>query len=323
MRRLQKLIAALSAILVIAILVVGIIAPMFNKTEIVMTAFAPGPRPQGEKLDIKMPDPNNEAEVKEFAAALYAVAAELYCTAPNVSYQTTYSNTMMGVPVVGQRYNVRNGDKNYYTEYSFIEGDTGILGTIVGMAGGDNTRFAEARYTDGTMDYTASYKMAVQSEKDAPSYVIDENGNRVYNVKWEDAKVSHLAKNDYGYRLTDHDITAETILEASVEYNQEEGYYTLNLKLDLEKAPALITLPNLKESSDMADAHYTVLDQKIEIWDNGYPRYFHAFDVWKGTMVINMESELDFRTTYYFDDYWTNVDNYQYMREYCIDRALA
>lgn len=319
MKRLQKLIAALSAIVVIAILVAGLVAPMVSPKEpdIIMTAFAPGERPEGEKLDLIMPDAENETAVKEFVAELYAIAAEKYCTAPNVAYQTTYSNTMMGVPVTGQRYNVRNGDKNYYTEYSFIEGDTGILGAIVGMAGGDNTRFAEARYTDGSMDYTSSYKMAVKSESNAPTYVMDENGNRIYDVVWDLAVAKELEKHDYGYRLTDHDITVDTILEASVEYNEEEGYYTLNLKLDLEKAPALITLPNLKASSGMADAHYTVLDQKIEIWDNGYPRYFHAFDIWEGTMVIHMSSELDFRTTYYFDDYWTDISNYQYMEEYC------
>jgi hypothetical protein len=77
MKRLQKLIAALSAIVVIAILVAGLVAPMVSPKEpdIIMTAFAPGERPEGEKLDLIMHDAENETAVKEFVAELYAIAA--------------------------------------------------------------------------------------------------------------------------------------------------------------------------------------------------------------------------------------------------------
>ena len=156
-----------------------------------------------------------------------------------------------------------------------------------------------------------SYVAPDQETQPTPTF--DEAGYPSFDIAWNDGVKGEMAKHDYGYRLTDHDLTEETILEASVTYNEEEGYYTLKLKLDLEKAPEKITLPNLKASSGMDNAAYTKLDQTIEIWDNGYPRYFLAEDTWKGMI----ESELVFSTTYYFDEYWTDIANYQYMSDYC------
>lgn len=319
MKRVKKLIAALSAIVVLAVVFAGFLAPLLGGGETpVMEPFKPGDKPEGEKLDLVMPDANDVEAVKKFAADLYAIASEKYCTAESVAYQTSYTNAMLGVPVSGYRFNVRNQDKTHYTEYAYISGDTNdptikLLAGIMGAIAGDSTRFAEARYTDATMDYVQSFKYVAPDQDAQPTPVIDESGYPSFDIAWDQGAKSEMAKHDYGYRLTDHDILPETILEASVTYNEEEGYYTLKLKLDLEKAPEKITLPNLRESSGMDNAAYTKLDQTIEIWDNGYPRYFLAEDTWQGMI----ESELIFSTTYYFDEYWTNIENYQYMTDYC------
>ena len=319
MKRVKKLIVALSAIVVIAVVFAGFLAPMLgDDAPAVMEPFKPGEKPAGEKLDLVMPDASDTEAVKKFAADLYAIASEKYCTADNVAYQTTYTNTMLGVPVSGYRFNLRNQDKTHYTEYAYISGDTSdptikLLAGIMGAIAGDSTRFAEARYTDDSMDYIQSYKYVAPDQEQQPTPVLDEAGYPSFDIAWEEGVKGKMVKKDYGYRLTDHDVLAETILEAEVTYNEEEGYYTLKLKLDLQKAPEKITLPNLKASSGMDNAEYTKLDQTIEIWDNGYPRYFLAEDTWKGMI----ESELVFSTTYYFDEYWTNIDNYQYMSEYC------
>ncbi|MBO5774134.1 MAG: hypothetical protein J6R44_04795 [Clostridia bacterium] len=319
MKRFRKCIAALSAIAVIGVVFAGLIAPLMGGGEVPQAeAFKPGEKPAGEKLDLVMPDATDEVAVKAFAAELYAIASEKYCTAENVAYQTSYTNTMLGVPVAGYRFNVRNQDREHYTEYAFISGDTNnptikMLSAIMGAIAGDSTRFAEARYTDDTMDNYQSYKYVAPDQNSQPTPTIDEAGYPSFDIPWGEGKMGELAKHDYGYRLTDHDVLAETILSAEVSYNEEEGYYTLKLKLDLEKAPEKITLPNLKASSGMDNAHYTKLDQTIEIWDNGYPRYFLAEDTWMGSI----ESELVFSTTYYFDEYWTDIANYQYMSDYC------
>lgn len=318
MKRLKKLIAALSAIVVLAVVFAGFLAPMLGGTETTVEAFKPGEKPEGEKLDLVMPDASDTKAVIKFAADLYAIASEKYCTAESVAYQTSYTNSMMGVPVSGYRFNVRNQDKTHYTEYAYISGDTNdptikLLAGIMGAIAGDSTRFAEARYTDSSMDYTQSFKYVAPDQETQPTPSFDETGFPSFDIAWNDGVKGEMAKHDYGYRLTDHDLTEETILEASVTYNEEEGYYTLKLKLDLEKAPEKITLPNLKASSGMDNAAYTKLDQTIEIWDNGYPRYFLAEDTWKGMI----ESELVFSTTYYFDEYWTDIANYQYMSDYC------
>lgn len=319
MNGLRKLIVALSVAMILAIVLVAFVAPLMGGGEKVqLEAFKPGEKPEGEKLNMVMPDASDTQAVKEFAAELYAIASEKYCTADKVAYQTSYTNTMLTIPVLGYRFNVRNLDKEYYTEYAYMGGDLDdplikVLVGVMGAVAGESTRFAEARYTDASMDYRQTFKYVAPDQESQPSPVLDEIGYPSFDIPWDEGVKGEMAKPDYGYRLTDHDVTAETIDEAIVTYNEEEGYYTLKLKLNLEKAPEKITLPNLKESSGMADAHYTKLDQTIEIWDNGYPRYFLAEDNWAG----GIGAELVFSTTYYFDEYWTDIANYQYMSEYC------
>ncbi len=319
MKRVKKLIVALSAIVVIAVVFAGFLAPMLGgNAPAVMEPFKPGEKPAGEKLDLVMPDASDTEAVKKFAADLYAIASEKYCTADNVAYQTSYTNTMLNVPVAGYRFNLRNQDRTHYTEYAYINGDTKnptikFLMAVMGAIAGDSTRFAEARYTDDSMDYIQSIKYVAPDQDHQPTPVFDEAGYPFFDIAWEEGVKGKMVKKDYGYRLTDHDVTAETISEATVTYNEEEGYYTLKLKLDLVKATENITLPNLRKNADDPDAYYSKLDQTIEIWDNGYPRFFLAEDTWQGMVA----SDLVFSTTYYFDEYWTNIDNYQYMSEYC------
>lgn len=318
MKRIKKFIAAFSAMLVIAVVLAAFLAPMMAKSTVTLEAFKPGEKPEGEKLDLVMPDANDTEAVIKFAADLYAIASEKYCTAENVAYQTSYTNTMLNVPVAGYRFNLRNQDRTHYTEYAYINGDPNnptikVLMAFMGAFAGDSTRFAEARYTDDSMDYIQSTKYVAPDQDHQPTPVIDEVGYPSFDIPWGEATTSTMEKHDYGYRLTDHDVTAETISEATVTYNEEEGYYTLKLKLDLVKATENITLPNLRKNANDPDAYYSKLDQTIEIWDNGYPRFFLAEDTWQGIVA----SDLVFSTTYYFDEYWTNIDNYQYMSEYC------
>ena len=175
MKRFRKCIAALSAIAVIGVVFAGLIAPLMGGGEVPQAeAFKPGEKPAGEKLDLVMPDATDEVAVKAFAAELYAIASEKYCTAENVAYQTSYTNTMLGVPVAGYRFNVRNQDREHYTEYAFISGDTNnptikMLSAIMGAIAGDSTRFAEARYTDDTMDKYQSYKYVAPDQNSQPT----------------------------------------------------------------------------------------------------------------------------------------------------------
>ncbi len=320
-KRISSLIVALSAMAVIVILIVGLIAPMFTKTEVELVPFAPDVKPAGEKLNLTLPDMDDKAAVIEFAVSLYEIASEKYCTTENVAYMVQYKNEMiMGgltIPVIGQRYDVRNGDKEYYTEFSFVVSEDEMLGGIASLASPRSTRFAEARYTDSTMDYTQSLKTFNANANKAPTYTLDDSGIYSYDVAWggDTTELTEMAKHDYGYRLTEQDITRETVTDATVAYNEEEGYYTLVLTLDPVKASEAITIHNLR--SNVENAYYTSMVQTIEIWDNGLPRSFHAVDGWEGSMVIKLASILDFRTSYYYSEDYVNIENYQYMQEYC------
>ena len=318
----SRTIVVISIILTISIVFSYVLNMFFGKNDTVgesLMLFQDAEKPEGEALALTMPDPADEEAVIKFAADIYAIASEKWCTAPNAAYMIEYRNTMMGIDVRGNRYQVRNGDQERYLEYAFIDNkdpDDPTLQFLIGLMGaiaGDSTRFAEARYTDATMDYVQSYKYVGTSDADAPKRIVNEQGSYSYEVNWEAGKLGTLEKHNYGYRLTDHDITPETISSAEVTYNAEEGYYTLNLVLDCDLAPAAITLPNLRASGAGDNAVYTQLIQEITIWDNGYPRSFLAKDKYQGTLA----ADLEFNTKYYFDEVWTNIENYENMAEYC------
>ena len=323
MRRVEILIGVIALVLLATIILYVAVNAFMEKEVAPMEQFTIGDRPDAEKLNWDMPDPNNQEAVKLFAEQLYLKANELYKNTENVAMMVRSSTAMMGgkVNVPGYRYIVKNGDQYNYIEYSFIlsTGDPteDLLSGIAGAVEPKNTKFALRKYKDASLD-----KVLVERVVDpVPEFKFsEETGGNEYKVDWtnvmqeeEEHKIIYYAAQPELYEQTEQKISAETIISAEVTYYEQEGYYKLVLELDPNLATD-ITRARLIASTGNSSAAYTRLTQTIEIWDNGYFRYFRAQDDWgTSTGFIKLSSEIDFNTYFYYDEYWTNTENYQYM----------
>ena len=248
------------------------------------------------RLDLEVPAADaSDAEKIAFVVELYNIACENYKLAEKAAFQVQYMTDMQisggHMPIPGTRYSVKDGDKRYYLDFCVPDQD--IIDNVVGLAAEPATsHYAEAQYTDSTMDYVISRKV------------------------YEDC-----AYQEGDFRHTDHDVSVDTIIPGSVtiEYNEEFGYYICDFKLDPNKVPEAL-LAKLRSDSGFANARYTDLQESMTIWDSGYFRNYHAIDTWdSGSSFI--ASVLDFDTTYYFntveDADKFDIANYQYMAEMC------
>ncbi len=313
---------------VVALLVVSVVG-IFNgeEKETNVTAFDHGTKPEGEALSLELPDPNDKEAVIEFVAELYRVACVNYQNTENVAYMVKSSTLMLNmIDVPGYRFCVKNGDEFRYLEYSFIDDADNpmiaLISAIMGTVAGDSTQFALAQYTDSTMDTMVARRVVLNKNAEYISRTENEDGSIDFNVDWSSVAETEVDKPVYyagqseRFQHTDHTVNAQTITEAKVTYNAEEGYYICEFTLDPDLAPLERTLPSLKANSEREDAHYTELKQVMHIWDNGYFKYYNAVDKWEASNGA-VTSTIDFHTTYYYDEVHTDISNYQYMSEMC------
>ncbi|NCU32132.1 MAG: hypothetical protein EOM23_04190, partial [Candidatus Moranbacteria bacterium] len=272
----------------------------------------------GEKLDLTIPNSGDTEALKLFAYNLYATANENFKNLENAAYSVNSVTTTMGTPVYGYRHVVKNADEYLYLEYSFVP-ET-LLGALVGAVSTASTKFAERSYTNASMNYLYSEKTL------EPTHSVIEN-EIIYNADWDNLffakqkqKPIYYADQDTDFEYTDQKIRPETIKTVSVTYYEQEGYYRLEMDLDVQLPfTTSITLPNLRENSGSDNAAYTSMSEVIEIWDNGYYKYFLSEDAWSGTLTepikMNLSSEIRFETDFLYDQDSLSFSKYQYAED--------
>ena len=295
-----------------------------------------------EVIDLELPDENaSQEEVIAFAAELYRIACENYKNAEKAAFIVQYNSKMnmlgMAMPVPGERYCVKDGDKRYYLDFA-IPDEGNAMSSLAGYFAPSSSHYAEAVYSDSTLvdengdPAMISRKVYKGSGADksgiAPSYVDKGEGTKVVSVNWDSCDETYLPQTVYyagqegEFHHTDHEVTVDTILSATVSYteiSEGEGYYTVDFELDPDKVPQSL-LDSLRVSSECPDAHYTKLVQSMTIWNTGYFRTYHALDSWEGKRsIMSLSSDLDFMTTYYYENQPEKLDinNYPYMAEMC------
>lgn len=258
-----------------------------------------------------------DADLIETCAAAYKLACENAKSADKmylfVNCNTTmFPGTFLEMPVIGNRYILKTGTEYYYTEYSIPGGG---FGSLAGMFAPENTTFALRSYADASsMDYLYSEKSL------SPKFITSENGDvtgierywddpekQVSEDKW--AKEQPLgifcSLQDGEYTATDQNIMKENIKKASVEYKTGKAgnYFVLTIELDTDNPLTTErSIDNLRRGANSSDANYTSMVETIEIWENGYFKYFRSVDEWamhgkKG----GINSRIDYETTFYFD----------------------
>lgn len=126
------------------------------------------------------------------------------------------------------------------------------------------------------------------------------------NVSYVD-KPYFNASQELKYTQTDFVITKDTIKDVSISHNDEEGFYIVELSVDVENEEA-IAKPYANLSSNVKKAKYLSVREHIEIWDNGYFRAFYSLDNWKGTVVVSIEGDIDYRTYFVYDEAQCQID---------------
>ena len=227
---------------------------------------------------------------------------------------TMYIGSLFEIPVVGRRYYLKNGTEYYYTEYQVPGGGAGGL---AGMAAPENSDFAMRSYTDiSSMDFIYREKTL------SPEFIDGGDSSNLVSCDWSElvdenkfSKESSLpifhSSQKSDYTQTDQTINLNTIKNAKIEYIEENtgNFYRLTLVLDTSVPETTEkTLPNLRQSSGYKNAAYDSMVETVEIWENGYYKYFRSVDEWSAGSI---SSVIDYRSYFYYDDNSTNPDNYQ------------
>lgn len=260
-----------------------------------------------------LPDANDTQAKIEFATELYEKACLNYKNAPQCLYAVDCKTEMTIMPgflnmkmnVNGYRYQLKTDTEYYYTEYSVAPGGIGNLMQTLNLKTED-TMFAIRSYTNSDMDYLYTEKSL------SPQFITDEETGELEIVRdwsegnmvtgYENQKAQPIYnKNQVGtYYQTDQTINVNTIISADITYNEEEGFYTLVLTLDVNNPETTQnSIGNLRAGAGES-ANYDSMVETIEIWDNGYFRTFLSVDEWSAGAA--MSSLLTYATTFYYDD---------------------
>lgn len=218
--------------------------------------------------------------------------------------KTTMSITIgkISVPIEVQIdayvYDIKSGEEYFKSEYQVAMQGLGALAS----------KFKK------NMVYGKSSYYALGMEEMVVFYAENatiENGRPVSD--WNDCEVSAApipyfhASQELLYEKTDIVIRPETILSASVSYDQS-GFYKITMELDVEnELTTSKTLTNLRSNAGDA-AIYNSIYEEIEIWDNGYFKDFLSTDKWT---CDNISAELPYRTTYSYSEEDCDIRSYE------------
>ncbi len=328
-KRIEIVVLVLAITSLIAVGIVIFLQGFVLKTEFKKEEFTSSDPPNVESLNLTAPGDDAESKI-DFAVNLYDIACENWKNLDNAAMHIKSENEMMGAMVIGYRYCVKNLEEYYYLEYSHIpEGGNPFMEQIIGLFSASSTKFALGKYTDSSMEQVYGRRTI----KPVPKVKLDEETNQnVYFADWTECEEEIeekfvFNKNQSGkYFQTEVVITKDTILTANIKrvepkthYEKDEekipmGYWEIVLELDpAEDKAAAIVLPRLREGAGNK-AYYSKFVETMQIWDNGYFKYFKAEDTWGGG-TMGAGTTLLFETYFKYDEYSCDPNNYQYMLE--------
>lgn len=95
------------------------------------------------------------------------------------------------------------------------------------------------------------------------------------------------------YTLTNHVVNANTIDTVSVDYNEEEKYYSVKLILK-HNLPETIknSLDDIRVGTGDKNASYTKIAIDFTVWENGYLRSLSMEEQWVANVVLTLDFNL-------------------------------
>lgn len=271
--------------------------------------------------------PANTAQTKEeriaLAARMYEVAnantQHLNGWALSIKYSTCINiGSFLSIPVVGLRYQLKNGNEYYATEYALPDGDA--AGTLAGWFAKESSMFASRSYVDVTKtDYMYSekcYSPTIEINSETKEVKVTSNyspDNMVPEEKWAKKQPvpTFSAEQDKPYWVANRPMTATNILDATIEYVEtpEGNYYSIVIELDVTKPETYENTIGELRAGAGDDAKYDKMTETLEIWENGYYKRFHSLDYCSASGGI-MKFDFDFDTSFFYGESSLKPENY-------------
>ena len=256
---------------------------------------------------IKIPQADDKKGALLLGLALYKNACLLDQLADFRRATSFCPTETMGVQVDTFVYNIKNGEEYAFVQYQIPREQNWLLSAMGVKASGYRS------YYNLSMNKMSEQKVgnAELDSQDLPysdweGAVIEQNSNIPLFHKTQ----PHQAT------VTDMVITEETISKSTVVFDEETGLLKLELVLDPSNPKTVEkVLPNLVEGANES-ARYTSIIETIELWDNGYFKYFKSTDSWEATVVIPVSATLPYETKFSYIETDCNFLDYTEISEF-------
>ena len=250
---------------------------------------------------------------------------------------------MGGASESGQRWYVKSGEINnsYFKTTKFVEEDEGrdcdwtdstVEKSIKGYEEKrKNISISPIPYTSagykGKIDGQNSTQPNINgmnwvyedpSGYSIPQYV--DGGGRLIGYEKTDQHIFYSMGKDANLYDQKGNLVEEdyynTIKSATIEYNQEEGYYTVRMVIDSDKEYTHIdTAWALQDNNGAKDknARFTALEIEFELWDNGYFKRWQMWENWRAPKaygLFEMTAEQHYTAVFSYNQYSCDFTKY-------------
>lgn len=91
-------------------------------------------------------------------------------------------------------------------------------------------------------------------------------------------------RSNYAETNSSH-IAADTLEKASVYYDEEHGYYEIEMVVDVDSDALELAIASTRNSANSDDIVYAYQTIKCQVWDCGLFRYYSTDDSWEGSLL--------------------------------------
>jgi hypothetical protein len=248
------------------------------------------------------------------------------CHTSNVSVMG--DNNRMDNKVLLNILEIKSGNEFYRIDYRIKE-DIPLFNAMPMLEDAINKSLelvtTERKYTNTSMDYL-KYEKTHNALTDADG-IPYADWTDAEDVTTEQKEMQIFAASQDGdVRPTEHTVNTNTVSEATITYNETEGFYAVNMTLDCSLDETTEnTRHYIQEGSKADNAAYQTITVQFEMWNNGYFKSFGTNEYWTAQldfkiMKVGVESTFPYYNEYSYDPddcviskYYTNddfIDNY-------------
>jgi len=254
--------------------------------------------------EINLPTEENAEGHKILAVALYKNACLLDQLAEHRksnSYCITTTTTMgLTVYVDTMVYAIKTQQEYCFVQYQLPRTKTTAEKNIMRLFGAKS---------NGTRSYYRLGMDVVETQvSDDASYDSDGNPYSDWNglINSQSTRIPYISTTqEKNNSVTDMVINLNTIKSAIIKC--EEGIIKMTIDLDVDNSETVEYVIDNLQAGAGKDAKYTKIVETIELWDNGYLKYFLSADSW-ATKTINAYSSYETTYSYWAED--CNIDDY-------------